>query len=37
VKQAWEAAVQGIALEDYAKEHQELAESLAFFGDGKAA
>lgn len=36
VTQAWEAAVAGIALETYAKEHRELAESLAFFGDGKA-
>ena len=35
VKQAWEAAVAGIALETYAKEHRELAQSLAFFGDGK--
>jgi ribulose-bisphosphate carboxylase large chain len=37
VKQAWEAAVAGIPLEAYAKEHRELAQSLAFFGDGKAA
>ena len=37
VKQAWEAAVKGIALEDYARDHSELAQSLAFFGDGKAA
>ena len=37
VKQAWEAAVAGIALETYAKEHGELAQSLAFFGDGKAS
>ncbi len=37
VRQAWEAAVSGVALEDYAREHRELAESLAFFGDGKAA
>lgn len=37
VKQAWEAAVAGIALEDYAKHHPELAQSLAFFGDGKAS
>ncbi|MCA3572421.1 MAG: ribulose 1,5-bisphosphate carboxylase, partial [Aestuariivirga sp.] len=36
VKQAWEAAVAGIPLETYAKEHPELAQSLAFFGDGKA-
>lgn len=37
VRQAWEAAVQGIALDVYATEHPELAQSLAFFGDGKAA
>ncbi|WP_374332596.1 3-oxo-isoapionate-4-phosphate decarboxylase OiaX [Aestuariivirga sp.] len=36
VTQAWEAAVAGIALETYARDHRELAESLAFFGDGKA-
>ena len=36
VSQAWEAAVSGIALEVYAKDHKELAQSLAFFGDGKA-
>ncbi len=37
VRQAWEAAVAGIALETYARDHRELAQSLAFFGDGKAA
>ena len=37
VKQAWEAAVAGVPLETYAREHVELAQSLAFFGDGKAA
>ncbi len=37
VKQAWEAAVAGVPLEAYAREHPELAQSLAFFGDGKAA
>jgi 3-oxoisoapionate-4-phosphate decarboxylase len=36
VRQAWEAAVAGVPLETYAKTHRELAESLAFFGDGKA-
>ena len=36
VKQAWEAAVAGVPLETYAKDHPELAQSLAFFGDGKA-
>jgi 3-oxoisoapionate-4-phosphate decarboxylase len=37
VGQAWEAAVAGIPLETYAKTHPELAQSLAFFGDGKAS
>lgn len=37
VKQAWEASVQGIALETYAKQHPELAQSLAKFADGKEA
>ncbi|MDB5554132.1 MAG: hypothetical protein JWL86_4116 [Rhizobium sp.] len=37
VKQAWEAAVSGIALEEYAKEHVELAQSIAKFADGKGA
>jgi 3-oxoisoapionate-4-phosphate decarboxylase len=32
VRQAWEASVQGIALETYAKEHEELAQSIAKFG-----
>ena len=32
VKQAWEAAVEGIALEAYAKDHPELAQSIAKFG-----
>jgi ribulose-bisphosphate carboxylase large chain len=36
VQQAWEAAVAGIPLETYAKDHKELAQSLGFFGDGKA-
>ena len=35
VRQAWEAAVQGIALDTYAKTHPELAQSLAKFGDGR--
>ena len=34
VKQAWEAAVQGIALEVYARDHLELAQSIATFADG---
>lgn len=36
VTQAWEAAVAGIPLETYAQQHRELAQSLFFFGDGKA-
>jgi 3-oxoisoapionate-4-phosphate decarboxylase len=35
VRQAWEAAVQGIALDVYARDHAELAQSLARFGSGK--
>jgi 3-oxoisoapionate-4-phosphate decarboxylase len=35
VRQAWEAAVAGVALEDYAVDHPELAQSLAYFGGGK--
>ncbi len=37
VKQGWEAAVKGIALEVYARDHPELAQSLKKFGDGKDA
>jgi 3-oxoisoapionate-4-phosphate decarboxylase len=37
VRQAWEAAVQGIALETYAMTHPELAQSIAKFADGKGA
>ncbi len=37
VRQAWEAALQGIALEDYAKTHKELAQSIAKFASGKGA
>ncbi|ASY73133.1 ribulose bisphosphate carboxylase [Sinorhizobium fredii USDA 205] len=37
VRQAWEAAVAGIPLADYAKDHPELAQSLAKFADGKGA
>ncbi len=37
VKQAWEAAVQGIALHEYAKHHPELAQSIATFANGKSA
>lgn len=34
VRQAWEAAVAGVALEVYAREHPELAQSIAKFGAG---
>ncbi|MFN0193207.1 MAG: 3-oxo-isoapionate-4-phosphate decarboxylase OiaX [Aestuariivirga sp.] len=37
VRQAWEAAVQGITLEAYAKSHPELAQSIATFAGGKGA
>jgi 3-oxoisoapionate-4-phosphate decarboxylase len=37
VKQAWEAAVQNIPLDVYAKHHPELAASIAKFADGKQA
>ncbi|MEO9336092.1 3-oxo-isoapionate-4-phosphate decarboxylase OiaX [Mesorhizobium sp. SB112] len=37
VKQAWEATVAGVPLEDYAKDHPELAQSLEKFADGKGA
>ncbi|MGX5849127.1 3-oxo-isoapionate-4-phosphate decarboxylase OiaX [Mesorhizobium sp. PL10] len=37
VQQAWQAAVEGIALTDFAKSHAELARSIEKFGDGKAA
>ncbi len=37
VRQAWEAAVAGIPLEDYAKDHPELAQSIAAFAGGKGA
>ena len=35
VKQAWEAAVAGVPLDVYAKDHPELAQSIAKFADGK--
>jgi 3-oxoisoapionate-4-phosphate decarboxylase len=35
VRQAWEAAVAGIPLEVYAREHRELAQSIARFGGAK--
>jgi 3-oxoisoapionate-4-phosphate decarboxylase len=37
VKQAWEAAVAGIPLAAYAKDHAELAQSIATFANGKGA
>lgn len=37
VQQAWEATVADISLEDYAKDHPELAQSLEKFADGKGA
>jgi 3-oxoisoapionate-4-phosphate decarboxylase len=37
VKQAWEAAVAGIDLAVYAKDHPELAQSIATFADGRGA
>ena len=37
VRQAWEAAVAGIPLEIYAKDHRELAQSIAAFAGGKGA
>jgi ribulose-bisphosphate carboxylase large chain len=37
VKQAWEAAVQGVPLEVYAKDHRELAQSIAKFAGGASA
>ncbi|TGQ68440.1 MAG: ribulose 1,5-bisphosphate carboxylase [Mesorhizobium sp.] len=37
VQQAWQAAVEGIELADYARDHTELARSIEKFGDGKAA
>ncbi|MCO6051923.1 ribulose-bisphosphate carboxylase large subunit family protein [Mesorhizobium sp. RP14(2022)] len=37
VQQAWEAAVTDIPLEEFAKSHPELKQSLEKFGDGKAA
>ncbi|TPN84999.1 ribulose 1,5-bisphosphate carboxylase [Mesorhizobium sp. CU2] len=37
VQQAWQAAVEGIPLADFARSHPELARSIEKFGDGKAA
>jgi ribulose 1,5-bisphosphate carboxylase large subunit-like protein len=35
VRQAWEAAVAGVPLDVYARDHRELAQSIAKFGGGK--
>ncbi len=35
VRQAWEAAVAGVPLETYARDHRELAQSIARFGGGQ--
>ena len=32
ILQAWDAAMQGRTLEDYASDHRELKEALAFYG-----
>jgi 3-oxoisoapionate-4-phosphate decarboxylase len=37
VRQAWEAAVAGIPLDVHAKDHPELAQSIATFANGKSA
>jgi ribulose 1,5-bisphosphate carboxylase large subunit-like protein len=37
VQQAWQAAVDGIPLAEFARSHPELARSIEKFGDGKAA
>ncbi|MDB5523454.1 MAG: hypothetical protein JWM58_1217 [Rhizobium sp.] len=37
VRQAWEAAVAGISLDVYARDHRELAQSIEKFADGKGA
>ncbi|MBB5576011.1 3-oxo-isoapionate-4-phosphate decarboxylase OiaX [Rhizobium paranaense] len=37
IQQAWQAAVADIELEDYAKDHPELAASIAKFSEGKGA
>jgi len=37
VTQAWQAAVEGIPLPEFAKDHAELARSIEKFADGKAA
>ncbi|TIV68087.1 MAG: ribulose 1,5-bisphosphate carboxylase [Mesorhizobium sp.] len=37
VRQAWQAAVEGIPLDEFARSHVELARSIEKFADGKAA
>ena len=37
VRQSWEAAVSGIPLDVYARDHHELARSIETFGDGRHA
>ncbi|MDX8513149.1 3-oxo-isoapionate-4-phosphate decarboxylase OiaX [Mesorhizobium captivum] len=37
VQQAWQAAVEGVPLKDFAESHIELARSIEKFADGKAA
>ena len=37
VRQAWEAAVEGVPLDTYARDHAELAQSIEKFADGKAS
>jgi 3-oxoisoapionate-4-phosphate decarboxylase len=37
VKQAWEAAVSGVPLDVYARDHAELAQSIAAFAGGRGA
>ncbi len=37
VRQAWEAAVAGVPLPEYARQHAELAQSIAHFSDGSGA
>jgi 3-oxoisoapionate-4-phosphate decarboxylase len=37
VKQAWEAAAQGVPLDVFARDHRELAQSIESFANGKGA
>ena len=37
VRQAWEAAIAGVPLAEHAKNHPELAASIAYFSDGQGA